>query len=63
MVEALHPLKERSKMAKKLTLEEFDKRVRLALEGPLPSGNGQKQLPPGALKALMERAKGRSGIK
>ena len=50
-------------MAKKLTLEEFDKRVRLALEGPLPSGNGQKQLPPGALKALMERAKGRSGIK
>ena len=47
-------------MTKKLTHDEIDKQVLEALEGPLPgaapAGNGQKQLPPGALKALIERA-------
>lgn len=51
-------------MPKKLTHEEFDKQVMEALEGPLPTipvggGNGQGKLPPGALKALIDKAKAR----
>ena len=45
-------------MAKKLTLEEFDKQVAEALTGPLPSQNGQRRLQPrtsGALSKLLQR--------
>ena len=47
-------------MAKKLTLEEFDKRVKEALTGPLPSLNGTRRSQPrlGVIKDLL---KGRNG--
>ena len=48
-------------MAKKLTIEEFDKQVLEALEEPLPGQNGQKRLRAGETGLLRDLLKGTEG--
>ncbi len=44
-------------MAKKLTIEEFDRQVREALTEPLPGQNGQRRLrlEPGTISKLLKK--------